>query len=303
MKNIEITLFLMTLLVLQFSSCANDDIQETIIDDYGNGLRNNSISPISIDDIELGFWQDENHIQGISFLEDALIISNTKQLIKYDLKLGQVVEEKKCSDLEDEDCNSFHYGDISSYENDLWVAYSKAPIWNENIDCFNNQLLKYNSSVIDEESPSVVFPLDYPGHIGAVEIVQGKAYVSGKNIDSNWSPKNTCHEKLVIYVYNINELEEGQCNTHSESIIINKKGKYGVQVLSLYDSNTLLICPYRCYSNDSDYVYSYDLLTNKVSLFQELNWGYGVAKDTEGRIHFARNNSNSSVIIIDEFIE
>ena len=28
-----------------------------------------------------------------------------------------VVEEKKCSDLEDEDCNSFHYGDISSYEN------------------------------------------------------------------------------------------------------------------------------------------------------------------------------------------
>lgn len=259
---------------------------------------NESIGPIAVDEIVTGNWNGANHIQGICFDENTLFISSTKQLITYSMDKEEVIREQRCNEFLGEKCRAFHYGDPAFYEDDLWVPLSTAKTWKRDYNCAENKLLKFEGGIIEGVDKPTYYLLDFPGHIGAVELLKGKVYVAGKDINNDWPHDDNCHEEQIIYVYNIEDLKENECNVHHDLLRFEAHGRNGIQNLAVFDEGNLLVTAYKCEDDPDNYVYVLDIETGTHSLYRKENWGYGVAKNDNGMLYFCEDNRNTSTIMI-----
>ena len=300
----SIKVIISTFLLFSFlSSCINDDIQ---VDTNPNPetISIDSIGPISIDEIEGGFWRNENHAQGICFTENGIVISNTFQLIKWNFDVNRVVDERRCWNISEGCDNKFHYGDIASGEGDLWVAYHEGE-WEENFDCNINRIIRYEDEVISEEYTPIIYNVDYQGHIGAIEVYNGKLYVSGKFIPNDYDGEE-CFDSLVIYVYDIASLDESAtCNMHEpeNEIIIDRTGRWGVQALSITDDGFLFIAPYKCPYDTESFVYQTSLTDGLFTTinFTNENWGFGLDNMENGKIFYCEDNRNKEAFYVKQY--
>ena len=269
----------------------DDDIQLT-------AKFNDIIGPIEVTEIVYGSWRGTNHIQGICFDENTLYISSTKQLTRYSMIKERIVEEQECHDLADNKCEPFHYGDPAFYEGDLWVPLSTSKTWKKDYYCTQNKLIIFEDGVLEGIVEPTFYLLDFPGHIGAVEILNDKLYVGGKNINDEWPHDDNCHEEQLIYVYNIEDLNVNTCNVHNEIIRFAAHGKNGIQNLAVFDPVNLLVTAYKCEDDPTNYVYLLNLETGNHRLYRQENWGYGVALNSNGILYFCEDNRNTSTIKI-----
>ena len=268
----------------------DDDID--LVAKYKDG-----IGPIEVDEILNGNWKGTNHSQGICFNGNSLFISSTKQLITYSMEKEKVVGEQKCYELLNEDCKSFHYGDPAFYKGDLWVPLSTSKTWKRDFSCSQNKLLKFEEGLIDRGEPTI-YELDFPGHVGAVEIMNNMVYVAGKDINMDWPHDDNCHEEQIIYIYNLADLIENVCNVHNAVLSFEAHGRNGIQNLAEFDQDILLVTAYKCEDDANNYVYSLNVVTGIPTLYRNENWGYGVAKNDNGMLYFCEDNRNTSAIKI-----
>ncbi|MBD0849381.1 hypothetical protein [Maribacter arenosus] len=263
---------------------------------------NDRIGPLEIEEIVYGNWKGTNHIQGICFDQNTLFISNTKQLITYSKDKEKVIAEQRCHELSGEECKAFHYGDPAFYKSDLWVPLSTSKKWKEDYYCHQNKLLKFEEGIIQGVHMPKIYLLDFPGHVGAVEILNDKVYVAGKDINTDWPHDDNCHEEQIIYVYNLENLVENTCNLHNDVLSFTAHGKNGIQNLAEFGSNSLLVTAYKCEDDPSDYVYLLDLETGVHTLYRPDNWAYGVAMNDNGMLYFCEDNRNTSAITINAIV-
>lgn len=266
------------------------------------------IAPIQVDEIVLAYWQDKNHLQGIAFSENSIFVANSKQVLEYDLEDQEIIQELKCTDFPGDYCTHSHYGDIAYADQDLWIAFHTGG-WLAEYSCAKNQLLKFREGKLDPAIAPEVYLLDYPGHIGAVEVIGDQVYVAGKDIAPDWSKELGCHEVLLIYQYDLQTLQDSAtvaCNMHSAAISMDGFGQDGIQVLSQRKEDHLLVAPYPCKKEDNiNRVYEIDLSDGlfTTSIFQNQNWAYGIAVDAQQRLFYALDNRYKSKLTILEFEE
>lgn len=263
-----------------------------------------TIGPIYVEEIVGGYWQDNNHAQGICFIDNALVVSCSKQLIKWNLEVNGIVDERRCSDIPAGCEDGFHYGDISEGLGDLWVAYHEGP-WEEDIDCSLNRVARFKNGVIDELASPVIYYVDYQGHIGALEVVEDKLYVSGKFIPNGYASADTCFNPLVIYVYDIDDLGDSSevgCNSHSDEILVEADGKWGTQALARLGNDYLLVAPYRCTTDAENRVYQVSLTDGyPVSVYSHRNWGYGFTVTESGDVYVCEDNRYDDVFLVKKY--
>ena len=256
------------------------------------------IGPLVIKDIVYNGFRGSNHLQGMSFDANTLYLSNTKQLLSYDLVKRKVFEGQSCKDMAPMSCKAFHFGDPSFYDGSLWVPLSTAKAWEREVTCTLNKVLLYPEGNIDKESVPISYFLDYPGHIGAMEIMDGKLFVSGKNIDSTWPHDDNCHKDQLVYIYTIEDLKVNICNVHSGLIKFKANGRNGIQNLARFDDSHLLVSTYKCEDDPNYYVYRLNVENGAVSLFQNENWPYGIALSDSGLLYFGKDNRKSTNIYV-----
>ncbi|MGB5438011.1 MAG: hypothetical protein WBM98_19105 [Maribacter sp.] len=259
---------------------------------------NDNIGPIEVEEIVYGNWKGSNHIQGICFDENTLFVSATKQLIKYSMDKEIVISEQNCHEMLGEECNAFHYGDLAFYAGDLWVPLCTSKSWKKDYTCSQNKLLKFEEGVIDGIKRPTSYFLDFPGHIGALEILDDKIYVAGKDINTEWPHDDNCHEEQIIYVYAIENLIENGCNVHQDVIRFEAHGRNGIQNLAEFSQDNLLITTYKCEDDPDNYVYLLNIVTGTNTFYRNENWEYGVAKNVNGLLYFSEDNRNTSAIIL-----
>lgn len=257
-----------------------------------------TIGPIQVEEIVYGHWKGTNHIQGISFDQNILYIATTKQLLMYSMDKNNFIEEQQCNGLLGENCNSFHFGDPAFNDGDFWVPLSISKYWKRDYSCAQNKLLQFKEGTIEGINNPTSYPLDYPGHIGAVEILNDKVYVAGKDINTDWPHDDNCHEDQIIYVYNKEDLIENACNVHYDVLSFKAHGKNGIQNLAVFDQENLLVTAYKCEDDPDNYVYLLNIATGAHTIYRYENWAYGVAKNDNGLLYFCEDNRNTSVIKI-----
>ncbi len=298
MKNSRIAV-LISIFCFAFMESCDLDLFDGDDDDIHLAAKfGDTIGPIEVTEIVHGGWKGSNHIQGICFDENTLYISSTKQLTIYSMDMEKVISEQRCLDLLNDNCEAFHYGDPAFNEGDLWVPLSTSKSWKGEYYCTQNKLLKYEEGSIEGVNDPAFYLLDFPGHIGAVEIINDKVYVAGKNVDNNWPHDDNCHEEQVVYVYTIEDLIENRCNVHHSVLRFNAHGKNGIQNLAAFDQDNLLVTAYKCEDDPTNYVYLLNIASGKHQLYRKENWGYGVAKNDNGLLYFCEDNRNTSTIII-----
>lgn len=292
---------LIALFLLSFFLCTTScdiDLFDGEDDNNLTAKYSDRIGPLVVEKIVYGSWKGTNHVQGICFGQNTLYISSTKQLTSYSMGDERIIAEQRCDGLVEEKCKAFHYGDPAFYEGDLWVPLSSSKSWKRKYYCTQNKLLKFEDAKISGINDPTYYLLDFPGHIGAVEILNDKVYVAGKNIDNNWPHDDNCHEKQFIYVYDLKDLTKNICNVHLDVIGIDAHGKNGIQNLASFDQDNLLVTAYKCEDDPTDYVYMLNIETGKHRLYREENWGYGVAKNDNGLLYFCQDNRNTKTIDI-----
>ena len=260
------------------------------------------IGPIFISEIEGGFWQNSNHTQGICFTDNSLIVSCTKQLIKWNFDLNGVVDERRCSYISAGCGDNFHYGDVATGVGDLWVAYHEGD-WESNINCNLNRVARFENEIINEQYTPLIYYVDYQGHIGAIEVIGDKLYISGKYIPVSYNGEE-CFNPLIIYVYDIDDLvEPPTCNVHENVIAVNQNGRWGVQAMSSSNDGSLVVAPYKCPNDENSFVYKVSLTDGffTTSIFANENWGYGFDIKENGGIYFCEDNRNEEVFYVREY--
>jgi len=266
------------------------------------------IDPIKVDDIIYGYWQDKNHLQGFAFTEESIFMACSRQIIEYDFSRQEVIQELKCTDFPGDYCTHSHYGDIAYSEQDLWIAFHTGG-WQKEYACAKNQLLRFRGGTLDPNISPEVYLLDYPGHIGAVEVIEDQIYISGKYIAPDWNPTVGCQKTLLVYQYEFSALQDStiaSCNTHSKAIFVDGKGQDGTQVLAKRDKDHLLVAAYPCKNEDNiNRVYEIDLSDENFTsrIFQNENWAYGVALSPQNKLFYGEDNRYFSTIFIQEFME
>lgn len=298
MKNSQIIVLISLFCYLLMTSCEMDLFDGEDDDINLVAKFSDTIGPIEIEEIVNGSWKGTNHIQGICFGQNTLFISSTKQLIKYSMDKEKVIEEQLCHELLGEDCKAFHYGDPAFYEGDLWVPLSTSKTWKRDYYCTQNKLLKFEKGSIEGVDKPTIYLLDFPGHLGAVEIINDKVYVAGKNINKKWPHDDSCHEEQIIYVYNLENLIENACNVHDALLSFEAHGKNGIQSLAKFNQDHLLLSAYKCEDDPNNYVYLLNIETGTHTIFRHENWAYGLAKNDNGLLYFCEDNRSTSLIKI-----
>ncbi len=298
MKNSRI-IALTALFCFSFMTSCEMDLFDGEDDDFNLVAKfDDSIGPIEIEEIINGNWNGTNHSQGICFNESILFISSTKQLITYSMDKEKVIAEQSCHELSGEICKAFHYGDPAFYEGDLWVPLSTSKSWKRDYYCTQNKLLKFEEGIIEGLNNPTLYLLDFPGHVGAMEILNDKVYVAGKDINREWPHDDNCHEEQIIYVYNLEDLIENACNVHDAVLSFEAHGKNGIQNLAKFNQDHLLVTTYKCEDDPNNYVYLLNIETGTHTIYRHENWGYGVAKNDNGLLYFSEDNRNTSAINI-----
>ena len=130
---------------------------------------------------------------------------------------------------------------------------------------------------------------------------------AGKYIPSDYVRGEECFSPLVIYVYDIENLDPALiCNIHESEIIIEVNGKWGIETLSsTNDDDYLLVSAYKCASYFRSHVYQVSLTDGlyTTTVFTQASWGFGFDVKENGKIYFCEDNRYREVFYVIEYVK